>query len=91
MNATVMMPDANRQRPRINSSHSIKDRGLDAYWTPPCAVSALMRIETLPKPIADPCCGSGAILDVLSEAGHIVHGADIADYGWPATIWPSRS
>jgi hypothetical protein len=38
-----------------------------------------------------------AILDVLAAAGHIVHGADIIDYGWrpgctvSAIIWRSRS
>jgi len=31
---------------------------------------------------ADPACGSGAILDVLAAGGHIVHGADVVDYGW---------
>jgi hypothetical protein len=41
-----------------------------------------MAVERLPKSIADPCCGSGAILDVLAEAGHIVFGADVVDYGW---------
>jgi methylase of polypeptide subunit release factors len=41
-----------------------------------------MAIERLPTSIADACCGSGAILNVLAAAGHIVHGADIVDYGW---------
>lgn len=50
--------------------------------TPRQAVLALKVIERLPKSIADPCCGTGAILDVLAEAGHIVHGADLIDYGW---------
>ena len=46
-----------------------------------------MRIERLPKSIADPACGNGAILDVLrDEGGHIVHGCDIRDYGWPHTV-----
>ena len=71
---------------RINSTHSHGDRGLDAYWTPPEAVRALMAVERLPLSIADPACGSGAILDTLKAAGHIVHGADIVDYGWPHTI-----
>ena len=45
-----------------------------------------MSIERLPRSIADPCVGTGAILDVLKEAGHIVHGADVMDYGWPWTV-----
>lgn len=50
---------------RINSSHSHSERGLDCYWTPKQATRALMAIERLPLSVADPCCGSGAILDVL--------------------------
>lgn len=45
-----------------------------------------MRIENLPKSIADPCVGTGAILDVLSAAGHVGHGADIVDHGWPHSV-----
>lgn len=67
---------------RINSRHPTADHPLDPYWTPKEATRALMAIERLPKSIADPCCGGGAILDVLAEAGHFVHGADITDYGW---------
>jgi hypothetical protein len=71
---------------RVNSTHSHADRGPDPYWTPPEAVRALMAIERLPPSIADPCCGSGAILAVLQAAGHIVHGSDIIGYGWPHTV-----
>jgi len=68
---------------RVNATHSHADRGLDAYWTPPQATRALMAIERLPQSIADPCCGSGAILDVLRDEGdHIVFGADVVNYGW---------
>jgi hypothetical protein len=70
---------------RINSTHTMKERSLDAYFTPPCAVHALMKLERLPRAIADPCCGAGAILDVLA-AGHDVYGLDIQDYGWPGTV-----
>jgi hypothetical protein len=71
---------------RINSTHSSADRGLDAYWTPPEATGALLKLESLPQSIADPCCGSGAILNVLAAAGHITFGSDIVDYGWPNTV-----
>ena len=76
-----------RKKPTLfNGCRPRAERGLDAYFTPPEAVRALMRIENLPLSIADPCCGNGAILNVLREAGHIVHGADIRDYGWPHTV-----
>ena len=53
---------------------------------PPEATTALSKIESVPRSVADPACGSGAILDVLRAAGHNVHGADIVDYGWPHTV-----
>jgi hypothetical protein len=71
---------------RINARHPTADHSLDAYWTPPEATKALMAIERLPKAIADPCCGTGAILDVLTNARHSTFGADIVDYGWPYTV-----
>jgi hypothetical protein len=71
---------------RVNSTHSHAGRGPDPYWTPPEAVRALMAIERLPPSIANPCCGSGAILAALQAAGHIVHGSDIIGYGRPHTV-----
>ncbi len=71
---------------RINATHNRADRGLDPYWTPSAATSALLKIENVPNSVADPACGSGAILNVLREAGHVVHGSDIVDYGWPHTV-----
>jgi hypothetical protein len=52
----------------------------------PAPHARLWRSERLPLSIADPCCGSGAILEVLKIAGHIVHGRDIIDYGWLHTV-----
>jgi hypothetical protein len=45
-----------------------------------------MAIERLPLSIADPCCGNGQLLETLRAAGHIVHGSDIVNYGWPHTV-----
>jgi hypothetical protein len=80
-------------RPRVNSTHSHAERGLDAYWTPPEAVTALLRIEQVPKSVIDPACGSGAILDALRAAGRSVYGCDVVDYGWEGTVAfsPGRS
>jgi hypothetical protein len=58
----------------------------DVHWTPPELALALARIEQLPKAIADPCCGCGNILEALRPLGHVVHGADVVDYGWPHTV-----
>jgi hypothetical protein len=65
---------------RINASHRRADRGLDAYWTPPQATRALLRIERLPSTIWEPACGTGAISKVLTAAGHAVTSSDIVPY-----------
>lgn len=71
----------------INLTHPYADRALDFYRTPPEATRALMRIETLPESIVDPCVGDGAVVDILrDEGGHLVYGCDIVDRGWPRTI-----
>jgi len=65
---------------RVNAAHTYAVRGDDCYPTPPEATRALLKIERLPKSVADPCCGAWAILDVLKDDGHIVHGSDIRDF-----------
>jgi len=63
--------------------HSFAERGLDCYGTPPVAVEALLRVETLPRRIWEPAAGRGAIVNVLRATGHEVIASDIADYGDP--------
>jgi hypothetical protein len=71
---------------RVNARARTSDYPLDAYPTPPEATRALLAVERLPKSIADPACGTWAILNVLKAEGHIVHGSDIVDYGAPYTV-----
>jgi hypothetical protein len=68
---------------RIQSSHHYVDRGLDAYFSPPEAVTSLINIESryLPKCIWEPAAGDGAIVRPLQAAGFTVIASDIADYG----------
>lgn len=63
--------------------HSLADRGDDLYETPPVAVHALLRVETLPLHIWEPAAGRGAIVNVLRSAGHKVIASDLVDYGDP--------
>ena len=72
-----------RKKLRLQSTHSSEDRGLDAYFTPPVAVHALLSLERqhLPQHIWEPAAGAGAIVDVLRGAGYAVVASDIADYG----------
>jgi hypothetical protein len=70
------------KRPLINDTkHALADRGDDLYQTPPEAVRALMRAERLSLRIWEPCCGPGAIVRVLRQAGHHVIATDLVDYG----------
>lgn len=68
---------------RIQSSHSLEDRGLDAYFSPPEATASLLDIESLhlPRCIWEPAAGDGAISRPLRKAGYEVLSTDIADYG----------
>lgn len=62
------------------SRHAIKDRKDDLYETPEQAVTALLRVERLPKVVWDPCAGRGAISRHLEAAGHTVIKHDLVAY-----------
>lgn len=66
--------------------HSYADRGNDAYKTPPEAIQALLKYETLPPSIWDPCCGTGSIAQILKDSGHSVFATDIENYGYPLSM-----
>lgn len=61
--------------------HALAVRRDDLYETPPCAVRALLAVESLPECIWEPACGPGSIVRVLREAGHRVYATDLVDYG----------
>jgi hypothetical protein len=61
--------------------HSLADRGLDLYSTPPEAVRALLDFERLPHCVWEPAAGRGNIANALRDAGYAVIASDIADYG----------
>ena len=63
--------------------HSQDVRGNDLYETSPAAVTALLRVEPLPRRIWEPAAGRGAIVNVLRAAGHEVLASDLVDYGDP--------
>jgi len=66
-----------------NMAGSLKDRGDDLYETPPEAVHAILKAETIPLTVCEPACGPGAIVKVLRETGRAVVASDIKDYGCP--------
>lgn len=74
--------------------HALDQRGDDLYETPPEAVCAILPVlkdlygslpgvhdENGPWIFWEPCCGPGAIVKVLREAGHCVVASDLVDYG----------
>ena len=65
--------------------HRLSDRADDLYETPACAVEALLRVERVPHTVWEPCCGPGAIVKVLREAGHAVVASDLVDWGCPSS------
>ena len=63
--------------------HPLKERGADLYETPPCAIQALLQVETLPPVIWEPCAGPGSIVTHLRQAGHHVIAQDLYDWDCP--------
>jgi hypothetical protein len=57
--------------------HAFVDRGQDLYETPPSAVEALLKAETLPHRAWEPAAGRGAIAEVFRVRGHEVVASDI--------------
>lgn len=68
---------------KLQSSHSFDERGLDAYFSPPEAISSLLKIEGqfIPKHIWEPAAGNGAMVLPLREMNYTVVASDIEDYG----------
>src|SRR5262245_44745737 len=68
-----------------SGTHAYAERGFDLYETPVVATEALLRAEKLPRKLWEPCCGRGAIVNVLRSAGHEVVATDLVNYGVPIT------
>ena len=66
-----------RQR---NLDYARQDR--DFYPTPAWVTEALLRRVRLPDGIWEPCCGNGAMAQVLEAHGHRVVGTDLVDRGY---------
>ena len=64
------------------SNHAKEERAqLDLYCTHPKAVEELLKLESLPTQIWEPCDGLGHISDTLAASGHIVRRSDIVSRG----------
>lgn len=58
------------------------DEGPDFYPTPDWGTEALLKYEDFYETILEPCCGDGAMSEVLKRHGHIVKSSDIHDRGY---------
>ena len=63
-------------------SHSMDDRGLDAYFTPWQVLDAIKQYEDLKLPTFEPSCGSGNLSEYLRSIGTDVYSSDITNYGY---------
>lgn len=64
--------------PRVEAPTSGKRRPLDDYPTPEWVIRAISP-HVAGKVVLDPCCGSGAILDVFRERGAEVVGIEVSE------------
>jgi hypothetical protein len=69
-----------RARAIHNSGYAREDK--DFYATPDWVTEALLQHFRPRGAIWEPCCGTGAISEVLIEQGHTVVSTDIADRGY---------
>lgn len=61
----------------------MKERKLDAYFTPPEALESLLKYENLSNDYCwEPSCGSGNLSSVLKFKNIPVFSSDIFDYGY---------
>lgn len=67
-------------RPVHISGHAREAR--DFYATPAWVTEALLKHVTFRDQVWEPCCGTGAIADVLLRRGYPVVATDIAEHGY---------
>ena len=80
MNPAVNMTDILPEPP--NAAVSKTRDPYDFYVTPREAILPLLEKETFGKTIWEPCCGNGAISEVLEAAGYDVYSSDLIDRGY---------
>lgn len=66
----------------ITNRRLVEFDGADFYKTPEWATKALLHYETFSGLIHEPCCGDGAIAEVLRSDGYEVLATDLYDRGY---------
>src|SRR3546814_10769679 len=71
-----------RPEPRSVHRSGYARRPNDFYATPSWVTEALLQHVQLRGPVWEPCCGTGAISEVIAGKGQSVVSTDIDDYGY---------
>lgn len=66
----------------VSNRRLVTITGSDFYPTPAWGTRALLRHIKFDGPILEPCCGDGAMAEVLKESGQIITSCDIVDRGY---------
>lgn len=66
----------------ITNKRKVTTDGPDYYPTPEWGTKALLKYETFTGNILEPCCGDGAMAEVLKETNCEIFASDIYDRGY---------
>lgn len=66
----------------VSNRRLVPKEGSDYYPTPPFGTKGLMENHKFYGTILEPCCGDGAMCEVLKEYGHEVIASDLHDRGY---------
>ncbi len=66
----------------VSNRRLVNEDGPDFYPTPEWGTRALLKYVTFQGDILEPCCGDGAMAEVLKESGCKVIASDIEDRGY---------
>jgi hypothetical protein len=66
----------------VTNRRCISQEGQEFYPTPVWGTNALLSLEKFTGSILEPCCGDGAIAEVLKKMGYQVIASDICDRGY---------
>lgn len=69
----------------VSNRRLVDAAGPDFYPTPEWGTRALLRHIDFSGPILEPCCGDGAMADVLKETGQQVVSSDVVNRGYGET------
>lgn len=69
----------------VTNRRLVPSEGPNFYPTPEWGTRALLKYEKFEGGILEPCCGDGAMAEVLKEAGYSVLATDLYDWGYGDT------